>query len=43
LNLGGLNLSVKLKMAEKGSTIPVFRRPAGQAKAGPLMEADPNM
>jgi hypothetical protein len=26
-----------------GSTIPVFRRPAGQAKAGPLIEAEPDM
>jgi hypothetical protein len=31
-----------VKMAE-GSTIPVFRRPAGQAKAGPLIDADPDM
>jgi hypothetical protein len=32
-------------MAETGSAIPVFRRPAGQAEAGPIIcrEADPSM
>src|SRR3984957_12521267 len=43
--MAALNLGRRagLKMLANGSTILVVHRPAGQAKAGPLMEADPNM